>query len=1085
MGMFDDVPMAAPAPAGRGGGMFDDIPMAGARQPEDNKSSFWGRARDIGRSIEEGGNRAVSGTLGAPADILSLAIRGADTLDAWAQGQPYEQVKARRDARAPMLTPEALQPFGGQALRESMAAPGSAFARPEYQPQTTAGRYAKTAAEFGAQGAVMPGSLARNVIGYGIVPGLASEAAGQATEGSQYEPWARAGAGLAAGGLAGLVPSRSTAAQAVGHASGDLVPAERAAALERFDGIMADAQTNGIPLSPAFAWDAATNGASDVAGLFRHAEAMGRMRGFNAQMPDAVDRAGRAQFARFADLDTMPSMLGERASQTARAALDASPAGRNVEAALREVGPRVTADQAGQAVQADLRAVQDAREAVRTQQAARDYEVARAAPERVGIDRTVTVERPGEPVLTPQRYSRPQFEADAPQPLGPAPLASEGAEAGARPQSLLDYLARNGGIPLDAETRAADLNRVYRPGAGTLARRDAPTWDQIRVRLAEQGFLPPGADGYANAAGVRDYVLDALHQERIGRGRTVRMGEDAQAGTARRGDVADEYDAALSMARGRLDEQLTRAGVDPASVHPDIRSRTLNAMIGDERLDPLDAFERVVGATRPNPPPLSRATTVTEEIPAPRFGQVNPQPALDTIDDLLRTAKGDVRGALEGARRDFLEYRPDPVSGVRETDLSIEGLLHVRERLDQQIAAARDVGDRTKMRDLERVRSALDGQLKGAPEVAAADANFAANSRPLQPFGGNEPLGRVTARDDLTGRMRMPSEQVLGNLSGASATREALREGGAATQGALQQRLVTQIMDGAQDFRGGVSAERLRAAMREHEDVLNQFPEARERLNRIALAQDGRDALRGTLLGRMAERDRTTAQAINILFPQGGELLANGEREVGAAVAALVRQNPTVARQLVRAKAENAFGAATKDVQSGPNQMGGAKYRAQLVGHPQEAANINAAVRALPDGDVIADGFSRFLDVLKATGLRRNVGSNTSYNDEFLAAMKEGGMAEQAVKLGSGFFTQYPKKVRESFERWRLGKSVDELARLFSDPDAVGAFRGLVAAGNRGGDIRGPVARLVAIAARGAQGPQPLQLTVRPGEARQ
>ena len=69
-------------------------------------------------------------------------------------------------------------------------------------PQTTAGQYARTAGEFVPGMMAAPGNLARNAVG-GVTAGLSSEAAGQATEGTPYEPYVRVGAGIA-GGLSGV-----------------------------------------------------------------------------------------------------------------------------------------------------------------------------------------------------------------------------------------------------------------------------------------------------------------------------------------------------------------------------------------------------------------------------------------------------------------------------------------------------------------------------------------------------------------------------------------------------------------------------------------------------------------------------------------------------------------------------------------------------------------------------------------------------------------------------------------------------------------------------------------------------------------
>lgn len=62
-----------------------------------------------------------------------------------------------------------------------------------YEPTTTAGDYAQTFGEFlPAAMATGPGGFARNVLQYAALPAVASETAGQLTEGSSLEPYARA-----------------------------------------------------------------------------------------------------------------------------------------------------------------------------------------------------------------------------------------------------------------------------------------------------------------------------------------------------------------------------------------------------------------------------------------------------------------------------------------------------------------------------------------------------------------------------------------------------------------------------------------------------------------------------------------------------------------------------------------------------------------------------------------------------------------------------------------------------------------------------------------------------------------------------
>lgn len=77
----------------------------------------------------------------------------------------------------------------------------------DYKGQTTPGQYAGTIGEF-LPGAMMGGGgvgkTALNALQYGVLPGAASEAAGQITEGSAAEPYARVAAALLAPMGAGL-----------------------------------------------------------------------------------------------------------------------------------------------------------------------------------------------------------------------------------------------------------------------------------------------------------------------------------------------------------------------------------------------------------------------------------------------------------------------------------------------------------------------------------------------------------------------------------------------------------------------------------------------------------------------------------------------------------------------------------------------------------------------------------------------------------------------------------------------------------------------------------------------------------------
>ena len=224
----------------------------------------------------------------------------------------------------------------------------------------------------------------------------------------------------------------------------------------------------------------------------------------------------------------------------------------------------------------------------------------------------------------------------------------------------------------------------------------------------------------------------------------------------------------------------------------------------------------------------------------------------------------------------------------------------------------------------------------------------------------------------------------------------------------------------------------------------------------ITPAQEG-------MLGRLARTPETKA-AIEALFPRNP--LPNSAGEIAGAVKAVVAKQPAAARQLVRLHAESVFNQATRDLQAGANQFGGAGFAAAIRGNAQQAANLESAVRALPGGDGIWGGFDRFLTILEAQGTRQRIGSQTAFNTEMQRELSGGKAVGDAMSILGGAGVKFPSFVRQKFEAWRLGNNVDELARLLTDPQAGPLFRQL--AQQRGGT--GALAlttRLTAIAARG------------------
>ncbi len=221
-------------------------------------------------------------------------------------------------------------------------------------------------------------------------------------------------------------------------------------------------------------------------------------------------------------------------------------------------------------------------------------------------------------------------------------------------------------------------------------------------------------------------------------------------------------------------------------------------------------------------------------------------------------------------------------------------------------------------------------------------------------------------------------------------------------------------------------------------------------------------------LGKIASKDTTTHDAINALFPQNP--LPGSANEISTAVSALSLRRPEASRQLVRAHAESVFNEATQNLQSGAAEFGGAKFAAVIRGNPQQAQNLEAAVRALPGGDRTWTGFDNFLNILEAQGTRQRIGSQTAFNTEALAALKNGGAASEAASVIGGLGMKWPQRVKDTIDAWRLGRNVDQLAYLLTNPAAAKVFRELATSP---GDARASslIARLAAISDQGKKNP--------------
>lgn len=220
-------------------------------------------------------------------------------------------------------------------------------------------------------------------------------------------------------------------------------------------------------------------------------------------------------------------------------------------------------------------------------------------------------------------------------------------------------------------------------------------------------------------------------------------------------------------------------------------------------------------------------------------------------------------------------------------------------------------------------------------------------------------------------------------------------------------------------------------------------------------------------IGKLAERDITTKKVIDILFPDNP--LPGSAKEVMEAVSNLATRNPTAARMIVRTHLESTFNQATQNLQSGVNQFGGPNFAATIRGNRQQAENLAAAIRGLPDGQTRLEGIDKLLAVMEAQGMRQRMGSATAFNTELQQAMKQSGIPGDAIKIVASAGTKWPARLVDTMERWRLGKNMDELASLFTDPAAGSAFKQLAMEKPGTPKFIALATRLTALAMQGAK----------------
>lgn len=324
-------PFSASPDAGQGGAAPSLVPV------DHDPFAHPGAVEDVAKSVASKGAQGLisrSGIFGDASRGLDygmawLAAHGADKLGLLPKGKSADdliqsmtsdyEAAAKKDAQNPTVMGRVESAFGPTTKQLTTGlenAAGSKF----YQPQTPEGKYAGNVAQFLTAG-VNKGDSAKSVITNAVIPGVASEAAGQATEGSKWEPAARLAAAVLSSGAANYATGPSTVDKMTASATRGASDADITAATQ----LMRDAQGRGVQLTWPEALQQVTNSATQAGRLQRIVEGTPEGGGIiapaMAQRPQQVGQAVNATLDRIAPV-TGPTQTATRAQNAAQGGID-------------------------------------------------------------------------------------------------------------------------------------------------------------------------------------------------------------------------------------------------------------------------------------------------------------------------------------------------------------------------------------------------------------------------------------------------------------------------------------------------------------------------------------------------------------------------------------------------------------------------------------------------------------------------------------------------------------------------------------------------------------------------------------------
>lgn len=180
--------------------------------PTEKPSAFVDAARAIPGGIAKG----IASVAGLPGSVSDLMSSGLDYLGNKIMGANISTAKS---------------PFSGSALEEYAGKPTGGY----YEPKTTLGQYAQTAAEFAPAAFGGEASLAERALGRVLAPAITSETLGRATKGRPYEGAARLAGAVLGGSPASVLAGGRAITEGVIPRLAEPLPAEDANLVQQYE----------------------------------------------------------------------------------------------------------------------------------------------------------------------------------------------------------------------------------------------------------------------------------------------------------------------------------------------------------------------------------------------------------------------------------------------------------------------------------------------------------------------------------------------------------------------------------------------------------------------------------------------------------------------------------------------------------------------------------------------------------------------------------------------------------------------------------------------------------------------------------